>query len=125
MFFSGEQKKSTTFLTLPCPDESPFLLPKKIIGLHHQETPVPDASLLEAGFHVTLKRGKQVKTCECLNGVDTDGIGIQRAVNAAVWIHGRAGDMCAQSLGENGVLASDVIEAIPSVMRELESGRKE
>ena len=50
---------------------------------------------------------------------------LKAAVTAAVWIHGRAGDVCAQSLGENGVLASDVIEAIPSVMRELESGRKE
>ena len=45
---------------------------------------------------------------------------LKSAVTAAVWIHGKAGDRCASALGENGVLASDVIEAIPLVMRESE-----
>ncbi len=50
---------------------------------------------------------------------------LKAAVTAAVWIHGSAGDLCAEALGENGVLASDVIDAIPRVMRELESKSKQ
>ena len=46
---------------------------------------------------------------------------LKAAVTAAVWIHANAGDRCAERLGENGVLASDVIDALPIVMRELES----
>ncbi len=49
---------------------------------------------------------------------------MKEAVTAAVWIHGRAGDRCAAALGDNGVLASDLIEEIPLVMRELENNAK-
>ena len=44
---------------------------------------------------------------------------VRKAVAAAVWLHGRAGDLCTEQLGENGVLACDVISAIPQAMREI------
>ena len=43
-----------------------------------------------------------------------------KAAACAVWIHGRAGDLCAQSLGERGMTPSDMIRALPKVFQELE-----
>ena len=45
---------------------------------------------------------------------------LKAAVTAAVWIHGSAGDRCAETLGENGVLASDLIRELPRILRDLE-----
>ena len=42
---------------------------------------------------------------------------------AAVWRHGRAGDLCAQALGEYAMLPTDVIEALPRVMETQRAGR--
>ena len=43
------------------------------------------------------------------------GIGLGSAARAGAWIHGRAGDLAAARLGERGLLASDVAEAIGAV----------
>lgn len=43
----------------------------------------------------------------------------REAVITAVWLHGRAGDICEERFGENGVLATDVIHAIPEAMQEI------
>jgi len=42
-----------------------------------------------------------------------------QAAAAAVWLHGRAGDVCAQRLGERGMTPSDMVDAIPEVLRNL------
>lgn len=39
---------------------------------------------------------------------------------AAAWIHGRAGDVLASRLGERAVVASDLLEVLPSIMKSLE-----
>ena len=44
---------------------------------------------------------------------------LREAVVTAVWLHGRAGDLCAGELGEDGVLATDVIGALPRAMTEI------
>ena len=36
----------------------------------------------------------------------------------AVWFHGKAGDKCAEKLGEYAMLPSDLVEAIPEVLQE-------
>ncbi|MFN7926228.1 MAG: NAD(P)H-hydrate dehydratase [Bryobacteraceae bacterium] len=41
----------------------------------------------------------------------------QRAVVAAVWLHGRAGDLAAAELGDKGVLATDLLRYLPAAMR--------
>jgi NAD(P)H-hydrate epimerase len=46
------------------------------------------------------------------------GIGLGSAARAGAWIHGRAGDLAAARLGERGLLASDVAEAIGAVWAE-------
>jgi NAD(P)H-hydrate epimerase len=43
-----------------------------------------------------------------------------KAAVCAVWIHGRAGDLCKAELGERGMTPSDLIAHLPQVFKELE-----
>lgn len=42
------------------------------------------------------------------------------AAAAGAWLHGTAGDLCAQRLGQRAMLPTDLIEELPQVFRELE-----
>jgi len=41
------------------------------------------------------------------------------AVQTAVWLHGRAGDLCAGSMGEYAMNPTDVIAALPEVTKPI------
>ena len=45
------------------------------------------------------------------------GLPARRAVPMAVWLHGAAGDWCAGELGEYGMTPSDMVEALPRVLK--------
>jgi len=47
---------------------------------------------------------------------------IVHAVTAAVYIHGLAGDMCAEQFGEYSVTASDIINMLPQAMKTIVYG---
>ena len=47
------------------------------------------------------------------------GLPARQAVPAAVWLHGAAGDRCAAELGEYGMTPSDMVEALPRLLREF------
>lgn len=44
------------------------------------------------------------------------------AVAAAVWLHGRAGDLAAAAYGERSVTATHLLEFLPAAIREVEAG---
>lgn len=44
----------------------------------------------------------------------------REAVPMAVWIHGRAGDICAEDVGEYGMTQGDVLRTLPRVLHNLE-----
>jgi NAD(P)H-hydrate epimerase len=44
------------------------------------------------------------------------------AVQAAVYLHGSAGDVAAARLGQESLVAGDVIEALPEAFRRLAGG---
>lgn len=48
------------------------------------------------------------------------GFSCREAVPLAVWLHGRAGDLCAENIGEYGMTPSDLIDQLPRVLRECE-----
>lgn len=50
-----------------------------------------------------------------LNGPDADRA---QLAAQAVWYHGKAGDRCAEKLGEYAMLPTDLIETIPEILRE-------
>jgi NAD(P)H-hydrate epimerase len=50
------------------------------------------------------------------------GLAPADAARMGVWLHGRAGDRAAERSGEDGLIAGDIIEAIPEVLLALEKG---
>jgi len=52
-------------------------------------------------------------------GLIVQGMPVGKAVNAGVYLHGRAADSLAQSMGPVGFLASDVIEILPEQIKGL------
>lgn len=47
------------------------------------------------------------------------GLAPLAAAAVAVWIHGRAGALLASEIGESGVLASEIVDALPRALREI------
>ncbi len=43
----------------------------------------------------------------------------KRAVVAAVWLHGRCGELAAEALGEQATLATDLLDFLPEAMNEV------
>ena len=97
--------------------------------LHHQT----HATVVLKG-HRTLICGKRCYLNCCGNpGMATGGSGdvlagiivsllgqklpIDRAAALGAWLHGTAGDICAQEISEYGMLPSDIIETLPRLLR--------
>lgn len=53
----------------------------------------------------------------------SQGMEAAEAVAAAVWLHGRAGDLAREELGAYGMIPSDIILKIPEAVRPLERER--
>ena len=51
------------------------------------------------------------------------GLASVAAAAAAVWVHGRAGALLAAELGETGVLATEIVDAMPRALREVIDSR--
>ena len=45
------------------------------------------------------------------------GIAPLEAAACAAWLHGAAGDLCARELGQYGMLPSDLVSALPQLLR--------
>ena len=54
-----------------------------------------------------------------LTGLLAQGYPPAQAVRLGVWLHGRAGDIAAERLGQECMLAGDLIEALPQAFKEL------
>jgi NAD(P)H-hydrate epimerase len=54
-----------------------------------------------------------------LGGFLARGLPAERVLGAAVYVHGLAGDVAAERVGEEALVASDVIEALGEAFRRL------
>lgn len=52
-----------------------------------------------------------------ITGLIGQGIPPLQAAACAVWLHGSAGDLCAEQLGQYGMLPSDMLEALPRLLK--------
>ena len=48
------------------------------------------------------------------------GFPVPESAAMAVWLHGRAGDLAAEALGEYGMIPSDLLTYLPQALKELE-----
>lgn len=55
-----------------------------------------------------------------ITSLAAQGIAPEKAAYAAAFLHGRAGDICADAVGEYGMTPSDIIQALPKVMRKYQ-----
>ena len=52
-------------------------------------------------------------------GLMAQGLPSERAAALSVYIHGLAGDIVSERLGEHGLIASDVLKAVPEAIARL------
>ena len=60
-----------------------------------------------------------------ISGLLAQGLAPWDAARVGVYIHGLAGDLGAHAIGEQGLIASDVISAIPPALKQTTSGKSE
>ncbi|HSQ75045.1 MAG TPA: NAD(P)H-hydrate dehydratase, partial [Bacteroidota bacterium] len=53
-------------------------------------------------------------------GLVAQGLSPFEGAYAGVFVHGRAGDLAAQRLGERSLLASDVLNTLPTALKSIE-----
>lgn len=51
-------------------------------------------------------------------------ISLWQSANTAVWVHGKAGELAAEELGESAMIAGDLLKYLPAVLKELEIPRQ-
>jgi NAD(P)H-hydrate epimerase len=56
-----------------------------------------------------------------LGGLVCQGLSLTDSAKAAVYLHGRAGDLAASKKGERSLIATDLIEMIPVLLKDMES----
>ena len=88
---------------------------------HRTVTALPDgrAFLNTTGGPAMAKAGSGDVLAGMITALLGQGMEPWRAAVTAVWLHGQAGDLCAEALGEYSVTASDLIAAISPAMKTL------
>lgn len=85
-------------------------------------SPQEAAGINTTGNSGMAKGGSGDVLAGILTSLLAQGMDPEKAARAAVWLHGRAGDLCAASLTEYAMTPSDMIGRLPAVFRELLEG---
>ena len=86
---------------------------------HRTVTALPDGRVYinTTGGPAMAKGGSGDVLAGMVTALVGQGIPAEKAAIAAVYLHGLAGDICADAMGEYSVIASDIIEAIPKAVK--------
>jgi NAD(P)H-hydrate epimerase len=97
-----------------------------VVVLKGARTIVCDGRSPEAACWVTDLGGTALATAGSgdvlagvVAGLSGQGLDLRDAACLGVWLHGRAGDWCQERLGERGVIASDLPEAVAVALASL------
>ena len=88
---------------------------------HRTITALPDGSVYinTTGGPAMAKGGSGDVLTGMIAALIGQSFPVKDAVLAAVYIHGLAGDICAEKLGEYSVTAGDIIAALPDVVKKI------
>ncbi len=88
---------------------------------HRTVTALPDgtAYINTTGGPAMAKGGSGDVLAGMITALAGQKFPLKDAVLAAVYLHGSAGDICAERLGEYAVTASDIIRALPEAMKKV------
>ena len=88
---------------------------------HRTVTALPDgrAFVNTTGGPAMAKAGSGDVLAGMITALLGQGLAPWKAAVTAVWLHGRAGDLCAEAQGDYSVTASDLIDAISPAMKSL------
>ena len=91
-----------------------------ILLLKGQETVISDGK--ETYVNQTGNPGMAVGGCgDVLSGIIVSllGQGIEplKAAACGAWLHGKAGDICAEKIGQYGMLPTDLVEVLPRLLK--------
>lgn len=87
---------------------------------HKTVTALPDGRWFEntTGNPGMAKGGSGDVLAGIIVSLIGQGIATEIAAYTGVWLHGRAGDICKEKLGEYGMTPSDMLMAIPTALRD-------
>lgn len=87
---------------------------------HQTITALPDGRFFEntTGNPGMAKGGSGDVLAGMIVSLIGQGIAPEIAAYTGVWLHGRAGDICKEQLGEYGMTPSDMLMAIPAALRD-------
>lgn len=151
--FAGEGRlfagRKSPLVVTPHPGEMARLLGKSVAAVQSERIRIAERAARDWGAVVVLKGARTIVASPdgftAVNstgnpGMATGGSGdvltgaiaalvaqgyeLFRAAAAAVYIHGRAGDIAAGKKGEMGLVAGDLIESLPAACKELEDYRE-
>ena len=136
--------KRPNVVVTPHPGEMVRLTGKKILEVQANRLEVARKFAVNNGVHLVLKgfrtvianpKGEVFINSTGNPGMATGGMGdvltgiigsliaqgmeLEKAIVAGVYLHGKAGDRVAARLGDRGLLASDIIDEIPHTLKEL------
>ncbi len=86
---------------------------------HRTVIAYPDGTVFQntTGNPGMAKGGSGDVLAGMLLGLVGQGLGLKRAINMGVFLHGRAGDQCAAKFGEYAMTPSDMVMELKNVMR--------
>jgi ADP-dependent NAD(P)H-hydrate dehydratase / NAD(P)H-hydrate epimerase len=129
----------------PHPGEMSRLVEKSIADIQHDRVSAARAFATERGVYLVLKGNRTLiafpdgpvwinptgspamatgGTGDVLTGMIAGLVAqfpnqLEQALLAAVWLHGRAGELGAEKLGEKSLVATDLFQFLPEAMREV------
>jgi NAD(P)H-hydrate epimerase len=86
-------------------------------------SPKGDAAIVPTGNPGMATGGTGDVLTGLIAGLLGQGVGPGLAAQAGAYVHGLAGDLAAERLGQEAMLAGDLLESVPAAIRQVKAGK--